>query len=106
MPAAKTLTKRHRLFVAEYIVDLNATQAMLRIGFKGRRPDIAASRLMQLPHVQAAVELAMQERMNRVGVRQDAVLQQLARIAYFDQRRLYDAEGKLRKVTDLEDDVA
>ena len=51
------LTPMHEKFVAEYLVDFNATAAYQRAGFKatGHGAEVNASLLLKKPHVQAAV---------------------------------------------------
>lgn len=74
-------TRRHRIrlrrFVAEYLVDLNGTAAVKRTGFKGKRPDVAASKLMSHPYFAQLLEEAIERRAKRVEVDQDYVLQLL-----------------------------
>jgi len=38
MPPPRELSARERIFVREYLVDLNATQAAVRAGYSPRRP--------------------------------------------------------------------
>jgi phage terminase small subunit len=71
-------TRRHRIrlrrFVGEYLFDLNGTAAIKRMGFKGKRPDVAASKLMSHPLFPQMLEEAIEERAKRVDVDQDYVL--------------------------------
>lgn len=103
---AKVLTRRERRFVGEYLIDLNATQAAIRSGYTGTQPAVKGARLMGRPHVGAAIDAAMKLREQRTQVTADQVLRELARIAFSDPRRLYDATGKLKSITELDDDAA
>lgn len=75
--------KRHR-FVAEYLVDLNATQAAIRAGYAAKGAKDQAYQLMQMPEVALAIEKAMAERGKRLRVDADYVLQRLVEIDQLD----------------------
>ncbi|HCF4311780.1 TPA: terminase small subunit, partial [Pseudomonas aeruginosa] len=45
------LTKKQRLFVDEYLIDLNATQAAIRAGYSTRRAAEIGYQLLQRPEV-------------------------------------------------------
>ncbi|MDU7531428.1 MAG: terminase small subunit, partial [Klebsiella sp.] len=45
------LTKKQRLFVDEYLIDLNATQAAIRAGYSTRRATEIGYQLLQRPEV-------------------------------------------------------
>lgn len=83
---AKLKNKKHELFCQEYLIDLNATQAYLRVGYKVSA-DIArvnASQLLTNPNIQTRIDELMNERSNRVEITADKVLQELAHIAFDD----------------------
>lgn len=88
-----TRRKRIRLrrFVDEYLIDLNGTAAIKRIGFTGKRPDVAASKLAKHPLFNQLLEQALEERAKRVTVDQDYVLNVI--VEQVERHRLPDAEG-------------
>lgn len=104
----KGLTPKHQRFVDEYLVDLNATAAYGRAGYtaRGNAAEVNACRLLRTAKVAAAVQEAMKAREQRTHITQDRVLQELARIAFFDIRKLYNDDGTLKSPTDLDDDAA
>lgn len=79
------LTPKQRRFVAEYLVDLNATQAAIRAGYSRKTAYSMGQRLLKHVEVQAAIQKAMAEREKRTGVTQDWVVQELYRIASADR---------------------
>ena len=89
--------KRHR-FVAEYLVDLNATQAAIRAGYAKKGAKDQAYQLMQLPEVAEAIEKAMGERNKRLQVDADYVLQRLTEIDQLDLADIFDVDGKLMPI--------
>jgi phage terminase small subunit len=86
LPEPPVLTDRQRRFVEEYLVDCNAKKAALRSGYSERSAKQAGARLRALPHVRRAIETAMAARSDRVGVTQDRVVLELARLAFADMR--------------------
>ncbi|AOJ99634.1 hypothetical protein WK23_13935 [Burkholderia vietnamiensis] len=48
----------------------------------------------------------MSDRRERTHITQDRVLRELARIAFFDIRRLYNADGTLKRPDQLDDEAA
>lgn len=100
------LTAKQQRFVAEYLVDLNATQAATRAGYSARNADKIGSQLLGKTRVSDAVAFAMKARESRTLITQDRVLQELGRIAFFDIRRLYTEDGNLKKPHELDDEAA
>jgi phage terminase small subunit len=108
-PQTRPLTPRQRLFVAEYLVDLNARQAAIRAGYaKGSAADRGWELLNRCPPVMARLKEAMAERAQRTQIDAERVLKELARIAFADMRN-YLTEGPnktlvVRPLTQLSDD--
>ncbi|ALV06690.1 terminase small subunit [Roseateles depolymerans] len=109
MPIKKdlsVLTHLQRLFVDEYLIDLNASKAALRAGYSAKTAGRIGSYLLEKPKVAAAIEEAMKERANRTNITADRILQELARVAFFDIRKLYNEDGSMKKPTELDDETA
>jgi phage terminase small subunit len=90
------LKRRHRRFVDEYLTGKKGTEAMKAIGFKGRRPEIAASKLLARPEVRAAVEERRAVLCEAVGLRQESILAEMMKIAFGRDRA-----DKVRALTEL-----
>lgn len=72
-------------FCDEYLIDLNATQAVIRAGYKVNGDNSAASMgstLLKDPAVAKEIAKQMAERSKRTGINQERVVQELARIAF------------------------
>ena len=81
-PRAAGLSPKQKLFVAEYLVDLNATQAAIRAGFSRRR----AVDLLREGPVAQAVAARQAELADRIGVTVERIVTELARIGFSDIR--------------------
>ena len=101
-----SLSPRHARFVEEYLVDLNATQAVLRAGYSETGASTTGVRLLANPRIAAAIAHAMAERSRRTQVTQDRVVEELARLAFADVRDAAtwtDETMYLRPSADLDD---
>lgn len=69
-----SLTDKQQRFVAEYLIDLNATQAAIRAGYSEKTAPAQASRLLINVNVAAAIQAAIKQRSERTQVDADYVL--------------------------------
>ena len=106
MPRTQKLTPKQARFVAEYLVDLNATQAAIRAGYSERTAAAQGVRLLRNVKVRDAVAAAQGKRESRTEVTQDMVIRELARIAFSDMRKLYREDGSMKNLSELDDDTA
>jgi phage terminase small subunit len=102
------LTPKQQRFVDEYLIDLNAAAAYKRAGYaaRGNSAEASAARLLRNAQVRSFLTERMKARERRTEITQDRVLQELARIAFFDIRKLYNADGTLKRPDQLDDDAA
>lgn len=100
------LTEKQRRFVDEYLVDLNAEQAAIRAGYSPKNAAAYGYRLRQTPEVQAEIRRAQRRRQRRVEITQDRVLQEYARLAFFDPRKLFAPDGSPKSIAELDEDTA
>jgi len=100
------MTPKQAAFVREYLIDLNATAAAKRAGYSARTAEWIGPRLVTQSHVAAEIAAAQHARAERTEVTADRVLKELARIAFFDIRKLYSDDGTLKNPKDLDDDTA
>jgi phage terminase small subunit len=102
----KKLTPKQERFVEEYLIDLNATQAAIRAGYSQRTARQIGEENLSKPDISRAIHAAKAERSQRTHITQDRVLQELARIAFFDLRKLYREDGSLKGMHELDDEAA
>ena len=100
------LTEKQARFVTEYLVDLNAKHAAIRAGYSEKTAQEQASRLLSKVKVSDAIQQALKARETRTQVTADRVILELARIAFFDSRKLYEENGTPKAITELDDDAA
>lgn len=84
------MNRRMQLFVNEYLVSLNATEAARRAGYAERHAGLRGYALLRRPDVQLAIRAAMDARAERTGVSADRVVEELASIAFADMRNILE----------------
>ena len=76
------LTDKQKLFITEYLVDLNATQAAIRAGYsKKTAPWIGAENLKK-PQIQAEIQARQEKIQDKLEISQERIIQELAAIAF------------------------
>jgi phage terminase small subunit len=75
------LTDKQKLFIKEYLVDMNASAAMRRAGYTSKNPDVDASKLLVNPSVKAEIDKAIKERADKTGITAEWVLKSLQEVA-------------------------
>jgi phage terminase small subunit len=76
----RPLTPKQDMFVREYLIDLNATQAAIRAGYSAKTADVQASRLLGNVQVAAAVQAAMDKRAEETGLDAKFVLNGIVKL--------------------------
>lgn len=99
------LTPKQKIFADEYLIDLNATRAY-KVAYPKVKKDESArvngSKLLTNTNVVAYIDERMKEREKRTEITQDRVLQELAKLGFFDIRKLFDDSGKPLDITGLD----
>jgi hypothetical protein len=76
------LTPKQERFVAEYLIDLNATQAAIRAGYSADTAKQQGSRLLTNADVAAAVAARQVKVGNKLEITAERVADELSRIAF------------------------
>lgn len=76
------LTEKQKRFVAEYLVDLNATQAAIRAGYSPKTANRIGSQNLSKVDVQAEIEKRRATLRNKLEITQEKVIEELAAVAF------------------------
>lgn len=89
------LTPKQQRFVAEYLIDLNGTQAAIRAGYSKHTARQTAYETLSKPYIQEAIAEAQAERVNSTKVDAQYVLKRLNQMAELDIKDILrdDMEG-------------
>ncbi len=100
MPRNKDgLTPKQERFVAEYLVDLNATQAAVRAGYSPKDADVQGPRLLGYVGIAAAIAEGKAKAIAKTGITAERVLAELEAVAFSDvDNHFVDDAGNLHNV--------
>lgn len=84
------LTKKQQLFIDEYLIDLNATQAAIRAGYSPESAYSIGEENLKKPEIKSEIDKALAVRSRRTGVNQDRVVQELGGIAFDPEEKTTD----------------
>jgi phage terminase small subunit len=109
------LDEKQRLFIDEYIIDLNGYRSFKKVYYDDELKQIpnqnyinaSVAKLLKNEKIRLAIKTALQEKHARLKVSQDKVLEKVCSIAFSNLKHLYDpTTGKMKCICDLPDDVA
>ncbi|PYU18701.1 MAG: terminase small subunit [Acidobacteria bacterium] len=100
------LTARQKRFIAEYLINPNATKAAIAAGYSKKTAEVAGSRLLRNVKVSQALAKKSNALYADLEISARKVLQGIAQLAYFDPRKLFDEDGRLKPITELNDVTA
>jgi phage terminase small subunit len=99
------LTVRQSRFVENILAGMAQKVAAEKAGFSKKSAEQQAVALMKLPEVAAAINEALRRRSDRVEVKADDVLRELARIGMSDMAEAFNDDGTLKPLVDMPLDV-
>jgi hypothetical protein len=104
-----SVRERHANFVHAYLANReNATQAYLAIKphVSAKTAGVEGHRLLKLPSIQKAIDEVRAKLRAKYALTPERVAQELARLAYFNTKRMLDEKGKPKKLHEVDEDTA
>lgn len=107
------LLPKQSAFVAEYLISGNATQAAIHAGYSPKTAYKIGAENLKKPQIasllaqkQAVIAARQDERLEAMELTKERVNREIARIAFFDPRKMFAADGRPLSITELDDDTA
>ena len=107
-PGPNGLTDIEERFALEYIKDQNGVRA-----YKAIKPNVSdgsagtlANRLLKKVQIQTFIAERTKTIANRMELSAERTMREIARLAYFDPRKLFDKDGRPLSLNELDDDTA
>jgi phage terminase small subunit len=100
------LTPKQERFCQEYLIDLNATQAAARAGYKAKNPGslrVIAHLVLAKEEVQKRILDLRDAQATRTEITADRIVEELGRIAFIDIADFLEWDGKRFKIKALAD---
>ncbi|QXX98774.1 terminase small subunit [Serratia marcescens] len=95
-----TLTDKQEMFCREYLIDLNATQAAIRAGYRAKTANRTASENMSKPDIQLRISELKAQRNDLVDINATYVLNRLVEIDQMDVLDILNSAGELKPVSE------
>lgn len=103
------MTEAQKRFCDEYLIDLNATRAY-KVAYPRCKKDETAransSRLLTNANIQEYIKQRQEELQEETKVTQQKVIDELAAIAFFNIKNIYNENGSLKSVKEMDDETA
>jgi phage terminase small subunit len=100
------MTPKEIKFCQEYLLDLNATQAAIRAGYSKRSARQIGADNMAKPYISAWIDEQRKAAAKRTELTQDRILQEYAKIAFSDIRKIFNEQNAVIDIKDIDDDTA
>lgn len=94
------MNDKQRRFVAEYLIDLNATQAAIRAGYSDKTAKQIGSRLLTNVDIGQAISEGKRRQLEKADLTAARVLEEIRRCAFLDFRTFFDEQGNLKPIRD------
>jgi phage terminase small subunit len=99
------LNPQQRLFVHEYLLDRNATQAAIRAGYSERSAGSQAHDLLKKPEIAGLVEKGLRRLEEKYELKLERVVLELHRILYADPIHALRDDGTVKPLNEWPEDL-
>ena len=103
---ASAAEKRKAFVEAFFANGENATQAAISAGFSAKTAGVTGAKLVKDPRVLAEISKRRADLCSKLEITTERILQERARLAFYDPRKLFDGDGKPIPIHLLDDDTA
>lgn len=107
------LLPKQAAFIAEYLIDGNATQAAIRAGYSAKTAHVIGQENLKKPAIasllsqkQSVIAARQDERLEAMELTEERIMRETARLAFFDPRKMFASDGRPLAITELDDDTA
>lgn len=102
-----SLAPKQQQFVAEYLANgFNATRAAITAGYAKANADTQGSRMLAMPKIAAVIAARTSAMLAKREITAERVLDEIAKLAYRDPRKLFHRDGSLVPVHELDEENA
>lgn len=100
------LNDKQQKFVREYLIDYNAKQAAIRSGYSAKTAEVQGSRLLSNANVQHEIRKLKEKDAAKSEITRERIIAEYAKMAFGDVRKIFDEDGSVKPITDLDDETA
>lgn len=100
------MSPKQKRFCQEYVIDLNGAQAAIRAGYSKKTARTQANQILTKLDIKSYIAELQNAREKETGISGFKIVRELARLAFVDLRKLYDDQGNLKPIQDLDNETA
>jgi phage terminase small subunit len=97
----KPLEAKQKRFCDEYLLDMNATAAAVRAGYKPQSAHCRGSRILALPQAQEYIQQSQQKFINELDLFSHTLIRELKQLLHSNTDDLLDSQGNLKKANEV-----
>lgn len=101
------MTDKMVKFCEEYLIDLNASQAIIRAGYSDKNTDVTGAQNLVKPSIARYIAYLREKQSKRTEVTTDRIIAEYAKIAFQNMGDVLDPDGKMKNLNEWSrDDLA
>lgn len=101
------LSQQQLIFVREYLKNgMNATSAAISAGYSEKTAASQGARLLKHVEIQPLIAQKAEAVLAKLDFGVERTLNEVARLAFLDVRKLFESDGSLKRIDTLDDDTA
>ena len=100
------LTDKEEDFCQQYTIDKNATKAAERAKYSKRSAASIGCENLTKPKIRKRIKELLAQTHEDLDISRERIIREYGRIAFHDTRKLYDDDGNLIPIHELDDDTA
>lgn len=105
--SADAAQKRRKLFAEAYMTNGgNATQAAISAGFSAKTAGVTGHKLLKHAEISAMLKQRQTALAQKYELTTENVIRSLAQAVHFDPRKLYNEDGTMKAIHELDEDTA
>lgn len=99
------LSAMQAAFSEFYSITLHGKESAIKAGYSVKVAQETAVQVLRNENVQKYIAYLREQQLANMGVSQQRVLEELARLAYADPLEMYDEDGCIRKISEIPEDL-
>lgn len=104
MPAkGKQLTPKEQIFIREFVATGNATRSAIAAGYSASTAAVTGSKLLRKAKVSQELAKLREKLLSKLEISAQKVLEGLAELAFFDPRKMFNPDGSMKHVNELDE---
>lgn len=103
----RALTMKREMFVQAYCETLNGTESYKK-AYKCDNDNVAAveaSKILRKPNIQERIEEIRKYTTGKFNITRERIAKEYARIAFADRTKIFDAEGNVMPLNELDEEI-